>query len=254
MLEYRRAPRYCVQVLVDQEISSGGRTVPWCTKHCGITQLRHPPSMNMCWRLYCILYLSAVSQRLASAGLGLVIDNRLRTPAIGVILPPPSTWKWAWTENEWHPIVSSDESHFSINSDDHRVWVKRCPGQKADHSHIVGKHSGIIFDIIVWGAIGYEFSSHLIVLWQILTAQRFVSDILHPHVLPLTAQHPGEVFQQDNARPHTARDPMIRLEEVQFLLWPTSYPDFSIIEHVWDDIGRGLCHSTNLRDLEGQVQ
>lgn len=44
------------------------------------------------------------------------------------------------------------------------------------------------------------------------------------------------------------------LEHVEVLPWPARSPDLSIIEHVWDDIGRGLSPSTNLRDLEGQLQ
>ncbi|GFW65817.1 transposable element Tcb1 transposase [Trichonephila clavipes] len=38
-----------------------------------------------------------------------------------------------------------------------------------------------------------------------MTAQRYVHDILQLHVLPLMQRFPGAIFQQDNARPHTAR-------------------------------------------------
>ncbi|GFU53589.1 transposable element Tcb1 transposase [Trichonephila clavipes] len=38
-----------------------------------------------------------------------------------------------------------------------------------------------------------------------MTAQRYVHDILQPHVLSLMQRLPGAIFQQDNARPHTAR-------------------------------------------------
>ncbi|GFS81682.1 transposable element Tcb1 transposase [Trichonephila clavipes] len=38
-----------------------------------------------------------------------------------------------------------------------------------------------------------------------MTAQRYVYDILQPHVLLLMQRLSGAVFQQDNARPHTAR-------------------------------------------------
>ncbi|GFV49284.1 transposable element Tcb1 transposase [Trichonephila clavipes] len=38
-----------------------------------------------------------------------------------------------------------------------------------------------------------------------MTAQRYVHDILQPHVLPLMQRLPGAIFQQDNTRPHTAR-------------------------------------------------
>ncbi|GFS51524.1 uncharacterized protein TNCV_549601 [Trichonephila clavipes] len=38
-----------------------------------------------------------------------------------------------------------------------------------------------------------------------LTAQRYVHDILQPHVLPLMQRYSGALFQEDNARSHTAR-------------------------------------------------
>ncbi|GFV37899.1 uncharacterized protein TNCV_2663121 [Trichonephila clavipes] len=38
-----------------------------------------------------------------------------------------------------------------------------------------------------------------------MTAQRYVLDILHPHVLPLMQRLPGAIFQHDNARPHTTK-------------------------------------------------
>ncbi|GFS69791.1 hypothetical protein TNCV_3006681 [Trichonephila clavipes] len=42
-------------------------------------------------------------------------------------------------------------------------------------------------------------------LWHHITAQRYVNDILHPHVLPLMQRFPEVIFQQGNVRPHTAK-------------------------------------------------
>ncbi|GFW16128.1 hypothetical protein TNCV_4681201 [Trichonephila clavipes] len=38
-----------------------------------------------------------------------------------------------------------------------------------------------------------------------MTAQRYVHDILQPHVLPLMQRRRRAIFEQGNARPHTAR-------------------------------------------------
>ncbi|GFS66167.1 hypothetical protein TNCV_2511181 [Trichonephila clavipes] len=38
-----------------------------------------------------------------------------------------------------------------------------------------------------------------------LTCQRYADDILRPHVGPFLNGLPRAIFQQDNARPHTAR-------------------------------------------------
>ncbi|GFS96639.1 transposable element Tcb1 transposase [Trichonephila clavipes] len=38
-----------------------------------------------------------------------------------------------------------------------------------------------------------------------MTAQRYVHNIMQPHVLPLMQRPPGAIFQQDNDQPHTGR-------------------------------------------------
>ncbi|GBN55868.1 hypothetical protein AVEN_87234-1 [Araneus ventricosus] len=50
----------------------------------------------------------------------------------------------------------------------------------------------------------------------------------------------GGVFQQDNARPHTAVITQHALQSVDVLPWPDRSPDLSPIEYVWDIIGRQL--------------
>ncbi|GFY00588.1 DDE_3 domain-containing protein [Trichonephila clavipes] len=87
-----------------------------------------------------------------------------------------------------------------------------------------------------------------------LTGQRYVDDILRPHVGPFLNGLPGAIFQQDNARPHTARVTLDFLRHFQTLPWPTHYPDLSPVVHVWDQLKRQMpsCHSVH--DLELAVQ
>ncbi|GFU53157.1 transposable element Tcb2 transposase [Trichonephila clavipes] len=56
---------------------------------------------------------------------------------------------------------------------------------------------------MVWGAIAYDSRSTLIVMRGTLTGQRYVDDILRPHVGPSLNGLPGAIFQQDNAHRHT---------------------------------------------------
>ncbi|GFV21203.1 transposable element Tcb2 transposase [Trichonephila clavipes] len=65
---------------------------------------------------------------------------------------------------------------------------------------------------------------------------------------------PGAIFQQDNARPHTARVAQDFLRHFQTLPWPARSPDLSPVEHVWDKLKRQMpsCHSVH--DLELAVQ
>ncbi|GFT01941.1 uncharacterized protein TNCV_3056841 [Trichonephila clavipes] len=58
---------------------------------------------------------------------------------------------------------------------------------------------------MVWGVIAYTTRSPLVLIRGTMTPQRYVHDILQPHVLPLMARLPGAIFQLDNAQPHTAR-------------------------------------------------
>ncbi|GFX61547.1 transposable element Tcb2 transposase [Trichonephila clavipes] len=69
-----------------------------------------------------------------------------------------------------------------------------------------------------------------------MTAQRY--DILQPHVLPLIKRLPGALFQQDNARPHTARVSKDCFRTVTSLPWPGRFHDLSPIEHIWDHLRR----------------
>ncbi|GFS56782.1 DDE_3 domain-containing protein [Trichonephila clavipes] len=87
-----------------------------------------------------------------------------------------------------------------------------------------------------------------------LTGQRYVDDILRPHVRPFLNGLPGAIFQQDNARPHTTRVAQYFLRHFQTLPWPARSPDLSPVEHVWDQLKRQmpLCHSVH--DLELAVQ
>ncbi|GFV60650.1 transposable element Tcb2 transposase [Trichonephila clavipes] len=65
---------------------------------------------------------------------------------------------------------------------------------------------------------------------------------------------PSEIFQQDNARPHTARVAQDFLRHFQALPWPARSPDLSPVEHVWDQLKRQMpsCHSVHDLDLAVQ--
>ncbi|GFW67224.1 DDE_3 domain-containing protein [Trichonephila clavipes] len=86
-----------------------------------------------------------------------------------------------------------------------------------------------------------------------LTGERYVDDILGPHEGPFRNGLPGAIFQQDNARPHTARVAQDIIRHFQTLPWLARFPDLSPVEHVWDQLKRKIpsCHSVH--DLEFSV-
>ncbi|GFX64838.1 DDE_3 domain-containing protein [Trichonephila clavipes] len=87
-----------------------------------------------------------------------------------------------------------------------------------------------------------------------LTGQRYVDDILRLHVGPFLNGLPGAIFQQDDARPHTARVAQDFLGHFQTLLWPSRSPDFSPVEHVGDQLKRQMPLCYSVHDLELSVQ
>ncbi|UYV64179.1 hypothetical protein LAZ67_2006974 [Cordylochernes scorpioides] len=111
-----------------------------------------------------------------------------------------STWM-----TEWHRVVFSDESRFCLSSDSRRVRVWRRRGERSNPAAIVERPTVRQRGIMVWGAIAYDSRSPLLRIQGTMTAQRYVDDVLRPVTLPYLQGVPNALYQQDNARPHTAR-------------------------------------------------
>ncbi|GFU00079.1 transposable element Tcb2 transposase [Trichonephila clavipes] len=125
-----------------------------------------------------------------------------------------------WNVTDWQKDVFNGESRFVLGTDVNRVRVWR----------------------------------HPVVMRGTLTGQRYVNDILRPHVGPFLNGLPGAMFQQDNARPHTARVAQDFLRHFQTLPLPARSSDLFSVEHVWDQLKRQMpsCHSVH--DLKLAVQ
>ncbi|GFV00230.1 transposable element Tc1 transposase [Trichonephila clavipes] len=125
-----------------------------------------------------------------------------------------------WNVTDWQKVVFSDESRFVLGTDDNRVRVWRCPGERYNSPHTVLRHTVLTAGVMVWGAIAYDSRSTLIVMRGTLMGQRYVDDILRLHTLP----------------------------------WPARSPDLTPVEHVWYQLKRQMpsCHSVH--DLELAVQ
>ncbi|UYV62963.1 SETMAR [Cordylochernes scorpioides] len=184
---------------------------------------------------------TTISRRLVANGLHSCRPLR-RLP----LTPPNRRQRLEWCRarstwmTEWHRVVFSDESRFCLSSDSRRVRVWRRRGERSNPAAIVERPTVRQRGIMVWGAIAYDSRSPLLRIQGTMTAQRYVDDVLRPVTLPYLQGVPNALYQQDNARPHTARISQQALQDVQMLPWPPYSPDLSPIEHVWDIIGRRL--------------
>ncbi|GFV05914.1 HTH_Tnp_Tc3_2 domain-containing protein [Trichonephila clavipes] len=126
-----------------------------------------------------------------------------------------------WSVTDWRRVIFSDESRFSLSADDHRTRVWRRTGQRSDPAFIVERHTAI--------------------------STRYVDDILTPIVLPMLSSRPGAIYQQDNARPHTARLSQQCLQGYDVLPWPRQVTRSFANRACLDALGRQLQPS---RDTE----
>ncbi|GFU15784.1 transposable element Tc3 transposase [Trichonephila clavipes] len=159
-----------------------------------------------------------------------------------------------WNVTDWQKVVFSDKSRFVLGTDDNRVRVWRRPGERYNSPHIFLRHTARTAGVMVWGGIAYDSRSTLIVMRGTLTGQCYVDDILRPHVGPFLNGLRGAIFQQDNARPHTARVTQDFLRHFQTLPWSARSPDLSPVEHVWDQLKRQISSCHPVHDLELDVQ
>ncbi|GFX88785.1 transposable element Tcb2 transposase [Trichonephila clavipes] len=143
----------------------------------------------------------------------------------------------------------------SGSSDDNRVRVWRPRAERLNPAFALQRHTSTKDGVILLSIIVYNTGSPLVLIRDAMTAQRYVHDILHPHVLPLMQWLPGDIFQQDNARPHTARVYQGCLHTaVSAFPCPVRSPDLPPVEHIWYHLGRCAGHLTSVNELEPSGQ
>ncbi len=104
-----------------------------------------------------------------------------------------------WTVSKWKSVLWSDKSKFDIglvgNYGPHVLQAKEEGDLPACYQCSVQKPASLM----VWGCISAYSMGSLHVLEGTMNAERYIK-VLEQHMLPSR----GRVFQQDNAKPHTA--------------------------------------------------
>ena len=176
---------------------------------------------------------------------------RARRPLVGTVLTDRhrrDRLQWAgrhinWTRQDWRMILFSDESRFALSNSDGRIRVYRRRNERyADCCVLQRDRFGGGGSVIVWAGISYGYRNQLVVIDGNLNAQKYRDRVFAPHVVPLLQNHGViSVFQQDNARPHVARDNIhiqfLRNNNIDFIdVWPSKSSDQNPIEHLWDNL------------------
>ena len=80
--------------------------------------------------------------------------------------------------------------------------------------------------------------------------------IPHVHHLFRSAMGSEFIFMDDNATPHrtVSVTELLEREDIARMKWPAISPDFDLIEHVWDTLGRRLAACPQLPATIPQLQ
>ncbi|GFW41400.1 transposable element Tcb2 transposase [Trichonephila clavipes] len=82
------------------------------------------------------------------------------------------------------------ESRFNLSSDDHHVRVWTPLGECLNHAFYLQRHTTPTVGVMVWSVTACNIRSSLVFIPGTMTAQRYVHEILQPHVLPLKQRLP----------------------------------------------------------------
>ena len=162
---------------------------------------------------------------------------------------------------QWQHVIFCDENPFMLFRIDNRIRVRRLvvEAMNEDFTHGNVAHGG--GSVHVWGGISHMEKTSLCVLDQ-MSLEPFIAEFWRNTWFShgRAWYRNNLLLADDNARPHRACvvDAYLHEQDIIRMDWAPYRPDINSIEHIWDEIGRGLeelePQSVNLRQLGVVVQ
>ncbi|KAG2462527.1 TCB1 transposase, partial [Polypterus senegalus] len=146
-----------------------------------------------------------------------------------------------WSVAKWKTVLWSDESRFKVlfgNLGHHVIRTKEDKDNPSCYQRSVQKPASLM----VWGCMSACGMGSLHVWKGTINAEKYIQ-VLEQHMLP-SRRHLFQgrpcIFQQDNARPHSASitTSWLRRRRIRVVKWPVCSPDVSPIENIWRIIKR----------------
>lgn len=144
-----------------------------------------------------------------------------------------------WTVEDWRNVMFSDEVTISrIDTQGSRHYYKK-PKDKIIRPHqIKRKRQGGGGKIMVWGSITYYGEGYAARIFGTINSE-MILNILQDYVIKGMKYYKMNpktfLFQQDNARVHTAKvvQDYLKMSKIRTMAWPPNSPDLNIIETIW---------------------